>query len=80
MIKKEGLLTFFFYGCSADTYFFITAAYNELNIGCQDIGVSIGKGLHGLGIDIDSYCKDIAVRIIDDSFLDVGLFPSPVRL
>jgi hypothetical protein len=80
MIKKEGLLPSFFIRFSADTNFFITAAYNELYVGCQDITIGIGKGLYGLFIDINFYRKDIAIGIVDNSFFDIGLFPSPVSL
>ena len=68
------------FGPSAGTYFLIAAAYHQLNIGRQNIGVSIGEGLHGSGVDIDSYRKDIAIGVHNDAFFHVRFFPPPVCL
>jgi hypothetical protein len=60
MIKKEGTPSFLFVrmiGPSADTYFLIIAANNQLNVGCENIRIGIGKGLYGFCINIYLYRK-----------------------
>jgi len=62
------------------TNFLIAAAYNKFNIGGQYVRIGIGKGLYSLGIDVDTYCEDIAVCIMDYTFLDIALLTPTVGL
>jgi len=64
----------------AGAYFLVAAAYYELYVGGQYIRVCVGKGLYGLGIDVHPYSEDIAIGIMDYSFLDIALLAPTVGL